>query len=194
MIELHRATRDDFPAITETLARAFHDDPVIIHLMGGRFDHRRARLGFEMLAGNMVNHGLVLTTPNREAAAFWARPNEWRVPLSEIITTIPTTIRAYRWHILRALGVLTRMEKLHPREPHYYLEVLGTDPAHQGKGLGALLMNEVLAMADDEGVGAYLESSKDLNVPYYRRFGFEVVGEIHHRNGPVMWRMWRDPR
>jgi predicted N-acetyltransferase YhbS len=55
-------------------------------------------------------------------------------------------------------------------------------------------MNAVLEKADAEGVGAYLESSKDTNVPYYRRFGFEVVGEIHHPNGPTMWRMWRDPR
>ena len=86
------------------------------------------------------------------------------------------------------------MEKLHPSEPHYYLEVVGTDPARQGQGHGAALLNEVLEKADAEGVGAYLESSKDSNVPYYRRFGFDVVGEIHHPDGPTMWRMWRDPR
>ena len=55
-------------------------------------------------------------------------------------------------------------------------------------------MNAVLETADAEGVGAYLESSKDPNVPYSRKVGFEVVGEIHHPNGPTMWRMWRDPR
>lgn len=193
-MNVHQASRDDLPAITETLARAFHDDPVVIHLLGGRFDHRRSRLAFRMLALNMLDHGMVLTTNEREAAALWARPGEWKVPFSAIIRTLPLTVRAYQWRIPRALDVLTRMEKIHPVEPHYYLEVLGTDPRHQGRGLGAGLMNHVLDMADDEHVGAYLESSKDSNVPYYRRFGFEVVDEIVHRNGPKMWFMWRDPR
>ena len=53
----------------------------------------------------------------------------------------------------------------------------------------------MLAKCDAEGVGAYLESSKDVNVPYYRRFGFEVRQEITHGNdGPKQWLMWRDPK
>lgn len=194
MADIHQAGPDDLPAITESLARAFHDDPVVVHLMGGTFDHERSKLAFRMLGLNMLDHGLVLTTPNREAAALWARPGEWKVPWPAILRTLPLTVRAYRGRVFRALEVLTRMEKHHPEEPHYYLEVLGTDPRHQGHGHGARLVNEVLARADDEHVGAYLESSKASNVPYYRRFGFEVVGEVVHRNGPPMWFMWRDPR
>lgn len=184
----------DLPAITKSLTRAFADDPVFVYLMGGTFDARRATLAFEMLGRNMLTHGLVLTNADRSSAAYWARPGSWRMPMSSIVKTIPLSLRAYRWQIIRALGVLGRMEKLHPSEPHYYLEVVGTDPAHQGQGHGAALLNEVLEKADAEGVGAYLESSKDSNVPYYRRFGFDVVGEIHHPDGPTMWRMWRDPR
>ncbi len=194
MSEVATADVADLPAITASLARAFSDDPVFIYLMGGTFDERRATLAFEMLGRNMLDHGLVLITPDRKAAAFWSPPGKWKVPPWTIIRTLPLTLRAYKFGIFRALGALGRMEKLHPQEPHYYLEVLGTDPVQQGHGYGAALMNEILSRADEERVGAYLESSKDTNVPYYRRFGFEVVGEIHHPNGPTMWRMWRDPR
>ena len=46
-----------------------------------------------------------------------------------------------------------------------------------------------------EDVGAYLESSKETNVPYYRHFGFEVREEVdHRRGGPRQWSMWRDPQ
>ena len=190
----HRASRAELPRITESLARAFHDDPVLVHLMGGRYDHRRARLGFEMLGRNMLSQGMVLHTPGFEAAAYWARPGHWSVPFSEIVKTLPVSVRAYRLRMFRALEVLMRMERVHPHEPHYYLEVLGTDPEHQGRGFGAALMAPALDLADDEHVGAYLESSKESNVPYYRRFGFEVVGAIRHRNGPTMWPMWREPR
>lgn len=194
MTAIHLATRDDLPRLTETLARAFHDDPVVTHLQGGRYHHRRARMGFEMLGRNMLEHGRVLRTDDFEAAALWARPGHWRMPVWSIVRTLHLSLGAYRTGTFRALAWLSRVEKVHPAEPHYYLEVLGTDPSHQGRGWGSRLVQPMLDVADDERVGAYLESSKPSNVPYYRRFGFEVVREITHPTAPPVWTMWRDPR
>ena len=39
-------------------------------------------------------------------------------------------------------------------------------------------MRPVLAHCDREGLPCYLESSKERNVPFYRRHGFEVVQEV----------------
>ena len=94
--------------------------------------------------------------------------------------------------ILKGLATL---DKAHPDEqPHYYLGILGTDPDHQGKGLGSAAMQPVLDRCDSEGLGAYLESSKEQNVPFYRRHGFEVTGEVRMPGGPPLWPMWRDPQ
>ena len=86
------------------------------------------------------------------------------------------------------------MEKAHPEEPHWYLAVLGTAPEHQGKGVGSALISPILQKCDAEGVPAYLESSKESNIPFYQRHGFEVTGEIKVKNGPTLWPMWRDPQ
>ena len=56
-------------------------------------------------------------------------------------------------------------------------------------------MAPVLERCDDEGVPAYLESSKEKNVPYYERHGFRVTGELRlPKDGPPLWAMWRDPK
>ena len=103
-------------------------------------------------------------------------------------------LQSFGRHTARALRFLDLVEKKHPVEPHWYLGVLGTGPAHQGRGVGAALLQPVLEKCDREGIPAYLESSKATNIGYYERFGFAVTGEITLRDGPTVWPMWRDPR
>ena len=96
---------------------------------------------------------------------------------------------------MRAPGMLRLLDANHPKEPHYYLALLGTEPSHQGHGIGSALLRTTLARIDEEGMPAYLESSKERNVPLYALFGFEVMDEFRSEHGgPPLWRMWREPR
>jgi GNAT superfamily N-acetyltransferase len=81
----------------------------------------------------------------------------------------------------------------HPQvEPHYYLSLLGTHPAHRGHGIGMKLLAETLALIDREGSPAYLESSHPANNARYARHGFEPLGEFAlPDNGPAVTSMWR---
>jgi hypothetical protein len=54
-------------------------------------------------------------------------------------------------------------------------------------------MGPVLERCDREGEPAYLESSKEQNIPFYSRHGFEVTGQLDLPDGPSMWPMWREP-
>lgn len=82
-----------------------------------------------------------------------------------------------------------------PQEPHWYLAVIGADPAAQGQGHGAALLRSGLAKADAAGLPAYLESTKPSNLPFYEHFGFTVREELLlPGDGPVLWAMWREPR
>ena len=54
------------------------------------------------------------------------------------------------------------------------LELVATDPAHQGKGAGSQLMRWGLVQADEQGVEAYLEASPEA-VALYEKLGFREV-------------------
>jgi GNAT superfamily N-acetyltransferase len=78
------------------------------------------------------------------------------------------------------------------RGPHWYLAFIGVDPVRQGHGVGAALLRSRLRRCDQEGLPAYLESSKPENVPLYQHFGFHVTGTLDLPKGaPVVTTMWR---
>ncbi|MGB1088256.1 MAG: GNAT family N-acetyltransferase, partial [Alphaproteobacteria bacterium] len=86
------------------------------------------------------------------------------------------------------------MEKHHPHEPHYYLFAIATTQAARGKGVGGALLKAGLARADADGIGCYLENSKEQNLGFYQAHGFEVMEKVHPVEGsPPLWRMWRKP-
>lgn len=191
---------DEIPTISRTLAKAFVGDPVFEVLFGGDVPEGRAAKFFEIMARAQLHHGLVHRTAGNEAVAIWAPPGEWKLPAGAIIKNAPGFVRVFGKRMIGNLGLLNRLEKAHPsEEPHYYLEFIGTDPAHQGKGMGSQLIGPMVERCDEEGVGAYLESSKESNLSFYGRFGFETTRVITHKGlrgapGPQQWLMWRKPR
>jgi GNAT superfamily N-acetyltransferase len=104
-------------------------------------------------------------------------------------------LRAFGPRLPRSLSLLTRIEKHHPAEPHWYLEAIGTVPEARGRGIGPTVLTPVLDRCDAEGVPAYLESSNPRNIPFYERHGFvrRPLFELP-RGCPTITPMWRDAR
>jgi GNAT superfamily N-acetyltransferase len=78
-------------------------------------------------------------------------------------------IRAARWREAWAAR--------DPRELHWHLGPIAVDAHLQQRGIGSRLMEEFCTLADRDGAMAYLETDKAENVVFYRRFGFETVGQ-----------------
>jgi GNAT superfamily N-acetyltransferase len=191
-------TRTDLAALSEALADAFFDDPVMSWILRQEQSRirRLARLFSVQLRGHYLPLETVWTTPDHAGAALWAPPGHAIIAPTTILRYLPDMVRALGRHALRALRTLNHVESLHPKTPpHWYLGVLGTRRASQGKGIGSSLLTPVLDRCDAEGIPAYLESSKHANIAFYGRHGFEVTGEIALPfGGPSVWPMWRDPR
>ena len=84
-----------------------------------------------------------------------------------------------------------RSEALRPSAPHWYLPIIGVDPAYHGQGRGDLLMQSLCRWVDRDGTPAYLESSNPRNVPLYKRHGFEVLEVIQGKASPPIISMIR---
>lgn len=191
------ATRADLPAISETHGAAFEDDPVVRWLVGdGRTTARRVGRLYRAVADGHLPDRLSFMTPEAEAVAIWAAPKRFKVPLRRMVPHAPGVFGAVGPSGIGRLLSLAEVEKLHPPEPHYYLAALGTRPADQGRGHASATLTPVLEKADSEGTGCFLESSKEDNVAFYARHGFEVTStyDLAGGNGPRLWLMWREAR
>ncbi|MGB6457529.1 MAG: GNAT family N-acetyltransferase [Streptosporangiaceae bacterium] len=194
------ARRDEAALLGEVLADAFAADPVFAWLIPPQLRGRpnRMRTFFTSMSRGYLRQGKpCYLTGDASAAALWAAPGAWTMPLSQIILEAAPNGLAFRRHLLRALRTQLQIERLHAAHspPHWYLGYLGTRRDRQGEGLGTQMLQEVLAGLDTDGVPAYLESSNERNLSLYERNGFRVVGELQAiGHGPTIWRMWREPQ
>jgi GNAT superfamily N-acetyltransferase len=187
------ATWADADPLSATLGRAFFDDPLICFILKDEAT-RQARMPrlFKLLFKLGLPYGACDVTSGYEAVALWRPPSQWEIPWWQYIVNGREFLSLFGLggarHVTYIMDVI---EKRHPHEPHWYLQAIGTDPAKQGKGFGGVVMRRQLANADAQGLPAYLESSKEVNIPIYSSFGFEVTGEIKLPDGPTLWPMWR---
>ena len=186
------ATPDDAPGLADMLIRAFHDDPVSVWTHpNARARPRRLRRFFVGRLRTLLPHELTWTVDGAQGAAIWAPPDAWALPPGELLRGVGALSLSHAGLVLWGLG---GVERLHPREAHLYLSVLGVDPPHQGRGVGSRLIAPGLEWCDREGVPAYLETARERNVVFYERHGFRVTQELRLPRGPKLWLMWRDPR
>jgi ribosomal protein S18 acetylase RimI-like enzyme len=196
-VTVRRATPADVDAMAAQLAATFDDDPVIRHIFRNTARRPAAlrRYFATQMRADYLPFGGCYTTEGYTGAAIWAPAGKPLLTGAKAIATMLPVLPYVAAHLSTTLRLLALVEGMHPHEPHWYLATLGTDVAHQGQGVGGALLAPVLAHCDREGLPAYLESSKERNVPFYRRHGFEVVKEVTlPGNGPPIWTMWRDPQ
>jgi ribosomal protein S18 acetylase RimI-like enzyme len=200
-IAVRDAQKSDVRALSATLGRAFHDDPIMKWMLP---DDRQRANGLPRMFAILTRRqylgggGVEIATSGQDigAATLWGPPpgppKESR--LEELLLT-PAFLWLFRRRAPAAQEVAELMKKVHPEEPHWYLFAIGSDPAVRGAGFGQALMRSRLDRCDAEHAPAYLESTKQETVPYYMRFGFEVTGEIKLPDGgPSMFPMWRPAR
>lgn len=144
-----------------------------------------------LFGGNAFEHGTGYYIDGFAGVALWLPPNvhpREKETMSLLQETVP------HQHQEEVFAVLEKMGSYHPAEPHWYLPMIGVDPAHQHKGYGSALMQHALIRCDRENKPAYLETSNPKNVPLYNRYGFELLDTFQIGSSPSVFPMLRQRR
>ncbi|MCX2679757.1 GNAT family N-acetyltransferase [Galbibacter sp. EGI 63066] len=98
-----------------------------------------------------------------------------------------TSLKALLWDVKLVFGTIglkkvfkimkreALLKTKYPKEKFAHLWYIGVDPKVQSKGIGTELMNAVLQSVK---LPVYLETSTERNLPFYRKFEFEVIDTV----------------
>lgn len=185
-------TPADEDAAAQTIVLAFAADPMARWTWPQAHQYLEAMPRMIRAFGSKAfSNGSAYCTDGYAGVALWLPPgvHSDEEGLGAVIEgTVETSLRP------ETDSLFEQMATCHPTEPHWYLPLIGADPAHQGEGLGEALMTYALARCDRDHAPAYLESSNPRNIPFYERHGFEALGAIQVGSSPTLVPMLRPPR
>jgi ribosomal protein S18 acetylase RimI-like enzyme len=84
-------------------------------------------------------------------------------------------------------------EKHKPKEPHYYLGVVGVHRAWQGKGAGRLLIDAFVerSASNSASAGVFIETANPANASWYQRLGFRLLGTEPMDENTTVWCLFK---
>jgi len=192
-----RASPADADLVTGIITLAFAADPLWSGAMSRAdrsIDHHF--VFWKRFVDGALRYPWVWVAGGGEATSVWIPPGQSEMSYEQEHELVDLAREHLGPGAETYLELLRRFEAAHPRdEPHYYLTLLGTHPAHRGRGIGMGLLAHDLAMIDAEHQPAYLESSNPANDERYKKLGFEPIGTITPPHGGLtVATMWRAAR
>jgi len=182
--ELLRLTLKERDAGTAVLGRAFTEYELLRYYFHDKTERRAVADTFGFIALSVcLKYGEVYASSEKlEGVAAWLPPGKAPFGGWQIIRSVPLSIlfRFGRQGASRMWAYGRYVDNLHRKlvsYPHWYLQIIGVDPAYHGQGFSSRLVRPVLERIDRERMPCFLETNTGKNVAIYRRFGFEVVSE-----------------
>jgi len=196
-LEIGAISAAETEEVLDVVARGMRDNPQHVAAFGEDPETRRRlfrRLISAAFSTRDLSHTLVARREDGVIVGVCGMmpPGECAPDLGQQLRLLPTLLflgprvasRLMRW-----MGAWQRHD---PKERHWHLGPLAVDVHLQGEGVGSRMMRVFCARMDAAGEDAYLETDKPINVRFYQRFGFEVVGEQDVLDVPN-WFMLRRP-
>lgn len=171
---MRKASQDDKNLVVEILTNSFKDNKSVNYVLrknGVRVKLIRYLMAYSFNIG--MRYGDIFISDNNKACSIIMLKN--KPSLYSIYQDICLVINVIG---LRKLLIVLKKEKdvksHHPQGDFAHLWYIGVFEKNQGKKIGSTLLKEIIDHYKNEGLSIYLETSTEINIPFYEKNGFQV--------------------
>jgi ribosomal protein S18 acetylase RimI-like enzyme len=177
---MKQANPQDISIVTRILTDAFIDNKSVNYVVK-QDKYKRDRIAGLMKYSFKVcqNFGEVWISDDQQACALLLFPDKKKTTFSAILQDVDLAFSVVG--ITRISDVMKRealIKSHHPKEPFCHLWFIGVDAQHQRNGKGSKLLQSIIDLCRGRNQSIYLETSVELNLNWYKKFGFEIYETI----------------
>jgi GNAT superfamily N-acetyltransferase len=182
-IQITSAAFDGYPLMNFFFANAYKQSMEAI----GQYICDRAMIDDSILLGALVQdklQGVIFVTPPE------ANKNKDEKAISDLDEKFGRSVTDEALEKMNIYLDLKNANK--PKQPHFYVNVLGVDPHSQGMGIGSKLLEHIHILSDrhSNSSGVALDTQTEANVAYYQNFGYQA-SSTENLEGVKFWFMFR---
>lgn len=177
---MKKATYGDKNLIVDILSESFKSNQSVNYIVKtGRNHSYRIRYLMDYSFEICHQFGEVYISDDQTAAALILYPENKKTNLSTVLLDMKLILNCIGVSNMgKALKRESSIKKIQPQIPMYYIWFIGVHPDSQGKGIGSQLMRELIKESEKQQKSIYLETSTLTNLPWYKKFGFDIYHEL----------------
>lgn len=175
-----KATNQDKGLVIDILTESFEYNESVKYII--KQDHRKlerihALMDYSYEICSMF--GNVWLSNDRSACALVLYPHLKETTFRSVCLDLKMILNAIGLAgIIKAMNRENLIKAKQPKAEMAYLWFIGVNPIYQHSGIGSSLLKEVIAEAENKCLPVFLETSTLQNLPWYRRFNFQVYDEL----------------
>lgn len=178
---MKRAVPQDKKQVVDILSAAFYENKSVNYILaqdGRKLNRIRHLMGYAFEMCSMF--GQVYLSNDRKACALFVFPELKKHTFKSVWLDIKLIFNVVGFFKLKP--VLQRegeIKAIQPLKRMAYLWFIGVDPNFQHTGIGKKLMDGLIEIMEKENRPIYLETSTIENLPWYKKFDFEIYHTLN---------------